>query len=139
MHKYTHHLLCGNIFTAYLSRKIGWICLVWLRYVYAIHVLMLHLNSFSVNCVVKSVWCNPLSEENLMHLLWIKVTGPSLEIFCNDYCNITMDKWYNDKNRRLAQNKRKKYWKRKTNKKQRSVFELLPLLETSSEESDSNI
>ena len=56
------------------------------------------------------------SEENLTHLLRIKVTGPSLEIFHNDYCNITVDKWYNDKNRRLGQNKRKKYRKRKTNK-----------------------
>ena len=96
---------------------------------------------FSQLRVVKSVWRNRVSEENLKHLLRIKVSGPSLEIFQNDYCNITMDKWHNDKNRRLGQNKRKKYQKRKTNKKQRSEFELPPLLETSSEneESDNNI
>ena len=96
---------------------------------------------FSQLRVVKSVWRNRLSEENLTHLLRIKVTGPSLEIFHNDYCNITVDKWYNDKNRRLGQNKRKKYRRRKTNKNQRSEFELPPLLETSSEseESDNNI
>ena len=43
-------------------------------------------------------------------------------------------------NRQLGQNKRKKISKKK-NKKQRSEFELLPLLETSSdsEESNSNI
>ena len=39
---------------------------------------------FSQLHVVKSVWSNCLGEENLMHLLRIKVTGPSLEIFCND-------------------------------------------------------
>ena len=39
---------------------------------------------FSQLHVVKSVWSNCLSEENLMHLLRIKVTGPSLEIFCKD-------------------------------------------------------
>ena len=61
--------------------------------------------------VLKSVLHNRLSEENLTHLLRTKVTGPSLEIFHNDYCNITVDKWYNDKNRRLGQNKRKKYRK----------------------------
>ena len=90
---------------------------------------------FSQLRVVKSVWRNRLSEENLTHLLRIKVTGPSLEIFHNDYCNITVDKW------RLGQNKRKKYRRRKTNKNQRSEFELPPLLETSSEseESDNNI
>ena len=33
----------------------------------------------------------------MTHLLQIKVTGPSLKIFHNDYCNITVDKWYNDK------------------------------------------
>ena len=96
---------------------------------------------FSQLRVVKSVWHNRLSEENLTHLLLIKVTGPSREIFHNDYCNITVGKWYNDKNRRLGQNKRKKYRKRKRNKKQRSEFDLPLLLETSSEseESDNNI
>ena len=63
---------------------------------------------FSQLRVVKSVWRNRLSEENLTHLLQIKVTGSSLEIFQND-CHITMDKWYNDKNRRLGQNKGTKY------------------------------
>ena len=40
-----------------------------------------------------------------------------------------------------SKQEKKKYRKRKTNKKQRSEFELLPLLETSSksEESNSNI
>ena len=71
---------------------------------------------FSRLRVVKSVWCNRLSEENLMHLLRIKVTGPSLEIFHNDYCNTTIDKWYNDKNRRLGQNKRKNIEKGKQTK-----------------------
>ena len=96
---------------------------------------------FSQLRVVKSVWCNHLSEENLTHLLRIKVARPSLEIFHNDYCNIAVDKWYNNKNRRLGQNKRKKYRKRKRNKKQRSEFELPPSLEThsESEESDNNI
>ena len=93
---------------------------------------------FSQLRVKKSVWRNRLSEENLTHLLRIKVTGPSLAIFHNDYCNITVDKWYNDKNRRLGQNKRKKYRKRKSNKKQRSEFELPPLLETSSKSEESN-
>ena len=54
---------------------------------------------FSQLHVIKSVWRSRLSEENLTHLLPIKVTGPSLEIFHNDYCNITVGKWYNNKNR----------------------------------------
>ena len=54
---------------------------------------------FSQLHVIKSVWRSRLSEENLTHLLPIKVTGPSLEIFHNDYCNITGGKWYNNKNR----------------------------------------
>ena len=69
---------------------------------------MLHLERFfSQLHVIKSVWHIHLSEENLTHLLRIKVTSPSLEIFHNDYCNITVDKWYNDKNRRLGQNMKK--------------------------------
>ena len=77
---------------------------------------------FSQLHVVKSVWCNRLSEENLMHLLQIKVTGPSLEIFHNDYCNITVDKWYNDKNRQLGQNKRKNIEKEKQTKNKEVNF-----------------
>ena len=71
---------------------------------------MLHLERFfSQLHVIKSVWHIHLSEENLTHLLRIKVTSPSLEIFHNDYCNITVDKWYNNKKRQLGQNKTKKY------------------------------
>ena len=79
---------------------------IWLNIFGVIEICICTLGSnakleriFSQLRVAKSVWCNHLSEENLMHLLRIKVTSPSLEIFHNYYCNITVGEWYNDKNR----------------------------------------
>ena len=67
--------------------------------------------------VVKTDRRNRLNAENLTHLLGIKVEGPEFHEFREKYCNITVDCWFNDKDRRLHQGKRKSY-KRKENAKE---------------------
>ena len=83
--------------------------------------------------VVKTDWRNSLSEKNLTSLLRMKVTGPSLKEFVEDYCDKAVTNWYNDKDRRINQKPRKKYRKRKSKKQPRKEFQLPSLFETSSE------
>ena len=67
---------------------------------------------FSQMRIVKTDWRNKLSEENLTNLLYIKTEGPTLQEFHDNYCKVAVDLWYNDKDRRLNQSKRKPYRKR---------------------------
>ncbi|XP_066928483.1 zinc finger protein 862-like [Clytia hemisphaerica] len=88
---------------------------------------------FSQMRIVKTDWRNSLTESNLTSLLRIKVSGPTLKVFIDRYCEKAVSKWYNDKDRRLNQKPRKKYRKRKSNKPPRKEFQLPSLFETSSE------
>ena len=63
---------------------------------------------FSYMRVVKTDWRNRLNEENLTHLLRIKVAGPPLREFHDTYCDLAVSSWYNDKHRRMGQKQRKK-------------------------------
>ena len=87
---------------------------------------------FSQMKVVKTDWRNKLNAENLTHLLRIKVEGPE---FREKYCSIAVDCWFNDKDRRLHEGKRKSY-KRKENATEKCLklnFELPSIFNTSSE------
>ena len=88
---------------------------------------------FSQMRVVKTDWCNRLSEENLTCLLRIKVAGPTLKSFHDDYCKLAINRWFNDKHRRIGQTQCKKYKKRKASKKSTlREFDLLSIFEPSS-------
>ena len=88
---------------------------------------------FSQMRVVKTNWRNRLNEENLTHLLRIKVAGPPLREFHDTYCDLAVSSWYNDKHRRMGQTQQKKYRKKKSNRPTRKEFDLPSLFETSSE------
>ena len=79
---------------------------------------------FSQMCMVKTDWGNRLKEENLTHLLRIKVAGPPLREFHNTYCDLAVSSWYNDKHRRMGQTQQTKYRKRKSNPPTRKEFDL---------------
>ena len=58
---------------------------------------------FSQMRVVKTNWRNRLNEENLTHLLTVKVDGPTIEKFHANYTGKVVTLWYNDRNRRMHQ------------------------------------
>ncbi|CAB4017716.1 Hypothetical predicted protein, partial [Paramuricea clavata] len=57
----------------------------------------------------KSGWRNRLNERNLADLMPIKVTGPTLHVFRERFCELAVDLWNGDKSRRKTQGKQKKY------------------------------
>ena len=59
--------------------------------------------------VVKTEWRNRLNESNLTDLMRIKVTGPALRGFSEQFCGIAVDLWNSEKVRRTQQGQRKKY------------------------------
>ena len=68
---------------------------------------------FSYLGIVNNDWRNRLNEENLTDLLRIKVVGPSLEDFDKQgYCKTAVHMWFDIKQRRLNQSKRKQCKKR---------------------------
>jgi hypothetical protein len=59
--------------------------------------------------VVKSGWRNRLNECNLTDLMCNKVTGPTLHVFRERFCELAVDLWNSDKSRRKTQRNRKQY------------------------------
>ena len=97
------------------------------------HVQNVSLERFSSQMrIVKTDLRNVLSEANLTSLRQVKVSGPSLKVFLEQYCLKAGKPWYND-NCGLNQKPRKKYGKRKASTPPQKEFELPFLFETSSE------
>ena len=102
---------------------------------------------FSQMRVVKTDWRNKLNEKNLSSLLYIKTEGPTLQDFHDNFCASAVNLWFNDKERRLNQGKRKKYKKRKDAKPKYqkldfnlpSVFDFDLDMEKSSSESEDEL
>ena len=89
---------------------------------------------FSQIRIVKTDWWNRLSEFNLTSFLRIKVAGPSLKSFHDNYCHLIINLWFNAEDRWLEQKERKKYRKRRgATKVSMREFDLPSLFETSSE------
>lgn len=59
--------------------------------------------------VVKTDWRNRLNEANLTDLLRIKVTGPNIKIFNEEFGDLAVTLWNTAKRRRPNQTKRKAY------------------------------
>ena len=59
--------------------------------------------------VVKSGWRNRLNERNFTDLMRNKVTGPTLHVFRERFCELAVDLWNSGKSRRKTQGNRKQY------------------------------
>ena len=92
---------------------------------------------FSYMKVVKNDWRNRVSDQNLESLMRIKVCGPSLSCYHNDYVACASSLWSNTTNRRVNQSKCKKYKPRqKKSKFQRMDNEFLDDFLSDSTEDD---
>jgi hypothetical protein len=87
---------------------------------------------FSHMNIVKTETRNRLSQKSLNAILAIRMFGISLAEFNKSYVKDCVSKWYNDKDRRLGQKKRKTYKKRESVTKKRKTFDIREL--SSSEE-----
>ena len=94
---------------------------------------------FSQMRLVKTDWRNRLNEENLTHLLRIKVEGPTFKEFHENICSNAVNLWYNDKPQRTHQSKRKSYKERKGAKPkfQKLDFKLPSIFDDASDSGDS--
>jgi imidazole glycerol phosphate synthase subunit HisF len=71
---------------------------------------------------VKTDWRNRLNELNLTDLLRIKVTGPNIKEFNEEFCDVAII-LSNDAKRRANQTKRKAYKERSNGGKQTRAME----------------
>ena len=79
---------------------------------------------------VKTDWRNRLNESNLTDLLRIKVTGPTLYGFNEEFCDLAVSLRNNDKRRRPSQAKRKASKKREKSAKRTREIERDEFLKT---------
>ena len=96
---------------------------------------------FSQLKFIKSTIRSSLNGQSLNSLLRIKVTGPKLKEFHEEYVEDIVTIWYNIKDRRLNQKKRKSYKPRNTTtKKVKSTISVTsdPNLSSSHESSSSD-
>ena len=93
--------------------------------------------------LIKTTLRNRLTNESLNSLLRIRISGISLNRFHNNYLQRCVAYWFNNKNRRVTQRKRKLYQKRENQRKKLPYFSITDLssdLSVSySSESDENI
>ena len=76
---------------------------------------------FNYMKVVKSDWRSRLGEKNLEALLRIKVEGPTLRDFEKEHCKRAVNLWWDAKQRRVQQGKRKIYAKREHGKEHKRL------------------
>ena len=90
--------------------------------------------------VVKTHWRNRVNEENLTHLLLVKVYGPTIEEFHANHRGNVVNLWYNDRNRRMHQPQRKAYKKREIKQAETESlnFNLTSIFEDSDSGSDNS-
>ena len=77
---------------------------------------------FSYMKVVKNEWRHRLSDQNLESLMRIKVCGPSLSCYHNDYVACAFSLWSITTNRRVNQSKHKKYKPREKKSKFQRMY-----------------
>ena len=94
---------------------------------------------FSQLKIVKTDLRTSLSSSSLNSVLRIKLRGTSITEFNEKYSDTVVDYWYNQKERRVHQRKRKQYKKRKSSKKARETFDLEEFCFASDSDSDENI
>ena len=85
--------------------------------------------------LIKTTLRNRLTNDNLKSILRINITGLSLQIFHDEHLEKCVNYWFNAKNRRLIQRKRKLYKKRESKKTKRPHFNISDI---SSESESSN-
>ena len=74
--------------------------------------------------LVKTDLRTVLSSSSLKAVLRIKLCGTSIATFNKKYSDKVMSYWYNHKDRRIHQRKRKQYQKRTSSKKSRELFDI---------------
>ena len=70
---------------------------------------------FNYMKVIKTDWGNRSNQRNLTDLLRIKVSGPTLLVFAQEYCSEAIKSW-NNTERRLNTNKKRKVYKKRVSK-----------------------
>ena len=93
---------------------------------------------FSQMNLVKTTVRNRLSNPVLNALLRIRVSGITVDEFHKNYVNRCVNSWYQKKERRLAQGKRKGYKKRTNKSTKRPHFDISELSESSESEQSSS-
>ena len=76
---------------------------------------------FNYMKIVKTDWRCSLGASSLEHLLRIRVEGPDLLKFSEEFCSDAVSMWWDDRQRRLTQGKRS-YTKRKVKESKRPKF-----------------
>ena len=98
---------------------------------------------FSQMNLIKTTLRNRLTNESLNSLLRIRISGISLNGFHNNYLQRCVAYWFNNKNRRVTQRKRKLHKKRENQRKRLPNFSITDFSSDSSvsysSESDENI
>ena len=89
---------------------------------------------------MKTDWRNRLNEENLIHLLRVRVGGPTIKDFHANHRGKAVSIWYTDLNRRMHQPQRKAYKKReiKQTEAESLSFNLASIFEDSYSGSDNS-
>ena len=93
---------------------------------------------FSQMNLVKTTVRNRISNDSLNSSLRIRISGITLQDFHETYVKNCVHYWYNSKNRRLNQQKRKDYEKRQSKKAKRPHFRIADLSSGSSDSSSSD-
>ena len=92
---------------------------------------------FSQMNLIKTTHRNRLSNDSLNSILRIRISGISVLTFHNVYADKCVQYWYNSKNRRLQQKKRKGY-KKRAKKPKRQKFDISKLSSSSSDSSSTS-
>ena len=77
--------------------------------------------------LTKTILRDRLTNESLNSLLHIQISGISLNGFHNNYLQRWAAYWFNNKNRRVTQRKRKLYKKRENQRKKLQNFSITDL------------
>ena len=93
---------------------------------------------FSQMNLIKTTLRNRLANDSLNSILRINISGLSLQSFHDEHLEKCVNYWFNAKNRRLSQRKRKLYKKRESKKTNQPHFNISDISSESESSTDSS-
>ena len=93
---------------------------------------------FSKMNLIKTNLRNRLTNDSLNSILRVNISGLSLQIFQDKHLEKCVNYWFNAKNRRLSQRKRKLYKKRESQKTKQPHFNISDISSESKSSTDSS-